>query len=50
MRLGQLVWNAVGAQTHDSLSNNVLWLGGYGLVFIVLAIRAYGREEKHSFG
>ena len=49
-RFGQLVWNAVGAQTHDSLGSNVLWLGGYGLVFVVIAVRAYGREEKKSFG
>lgn len=49
-RFGQVAWDAVGAQTHDALGSNILWLGGYGLVFVVLAVRAYQREEKHTFG
>ena len=49
-RFGQLVWDAVGARTHDSLLSNIVWLAGYGLVFVVVASRAYQREEKRSFG
>lgn len=49
-RLGQLAWDAVGAQTHNALGSNMVWLGGFGLVFAVLAVGAYRREEKHTFG
>jgi len=49
-RFGQLVWDAVGARTHDGLGSNVVWLVGYGVVFVVIASRAYQREEKRSFG
>jgi ABC-2 type transport system permease protein len=48
-RLGQLVWDAVGAQTPDPLGSSILWLVGYGLLFAVVAVRAYGREQARSF-
>lgn len=49
-RLGELVWSAVGARVHDTLASNVLWLVGYGLAFVLIAIWAYRREERKTFG
>ncbi len=49
-RFGQLVWDAVGARTDDPLGSNVLWLLGYGIVFAVIAVRAYQRDEQKTFG
>ncbi len=49
-RFGQLAWDAVGAHTDDPLRDNVLWLLGYGIVFVVIAIRAYRREDQKTFG
>jgi ABC-2 type transport system permease protein len=48
-RLGQLAWNAIGAWT-DPLSTSVAWLAGYGIVFAVIALRSYWREEQRAFG
>lgn len=45
---GQLVWQAVGAQT-DSMQTSIVWLAGYGLAFASIAIWAYQREEQASF-
>lgn len=48
-RLGELAWNAIGAQTGDTILSSVLWLVGYGVVFAALAIWGYGREEQRTF-
>lgn len=48
-RLGELAWNAVGAETHNSMISSVIILFMYTVVFGVIALRAYGREEKRTF-
>lgn len=48
-RLGELAWDAIGAQTSDTMLSNILWLAGYGVVFAALAIWGYGREEQRTF-
>lgn len=45
---GQLAWGAVGA-ANEPLAKAALWLLGYGIAFLFLAIRAYGREERKEF-
>lgn len=46
---GQLAWSAVGAQAKP-VGQAVLWLAGYGVVFAVIALRAYWREDNRLFG
>jgi ABC-2 type transport system permease protein len=46
---GQLAWNAMGAPT-EPLSTSVLWLTGYTVIFLAIALRAYYREETKTFG
>jgi ABC-2 type transport system permease protein len=48
-RLGQLAWGAIGATGTDPLGANLLWLGGYTLVFLLVAVRAYAAEESRRF-
>jgi ABC-2 type transport system permease protein len=48
-RLGQLAWSAVGVQT-GSIGGAVALLALYAVVFFVLAIIAYRKEERHTFG
>lgn len=48
-RLAELGWNAVGARTANSMSHTVLVLVFYTAVFMLLALRAYRREEKRTF-
>lgn len=48
-RFGELAWNAVGATTDNSVASCVLWLAGYTIVFVALALWAYGREEQRTF-
>jgi ABC-2 type transport system permease protein len=48
-RLGQLAWHAVGVQT-SSIGEAVWLLALYGVVFFTLALFAYRREERHTFG
>lgn len=45
----ELAWSAVGANT-EPLSEAVLWLTGYTIVFIVIAFWAYRREDIKRFG
>jgi ABC-2 type transport system permease protein len=45
----QLAWSAIGAVS-ESLSVAVLWLAAYTVVFTVLALRMYWREERLNFG
>lgn len=49
-RLAQVAWSSVGARTAVSLSSDLLWLLGYGVVFIAIALRAYRRDEQKTFG
>ena len=45
---GQLAWGAVGAAQESWLTAS-LWLAGYGALFLIVAIRAYRREERKEF-
>jgi len=45
----QLAWSALGAG-RESLGVSLLWLGGYTVVFLTLAVRSYRREERAKFG
>jgi len=47
-RYGQLAWGAVGAETDPALTN-LLWLAGYTVVFLAIALRAYNLEESRRF-
>jgi ABC-2 type transport system permease protein len=46
---GQLGWDAVGAPTDGSVTTDWLYLAGYGVLFFVLALWAYRREESRKF-
>jgi|SRR5579859_198610 len=48
-RLAQLGWNTVGIHT-DPVSEAVLWLLGYGLVFAIVAVLTYRLQEQRVFG
>jgi len=48
-RYAQLAWGAVGIKT-DSLVTILLWLFGYSVAFLALALVAYRREEVRRFG
>lgn len=48
-RLAELGRDAVGAETANGMLHTVLVLAVYTLVFSLLALRAYGREEKRTF-
>jgi ABC-2 type transport system permease protein len=48
-RLGQLAWNAVGVPT-DPPGAAVGLLALYAVLFFVLALLAYRREERRAFG
>ncbi len=45
---GQLAWGAVGAAQESALTAS-LWLLGYGAIFLFVAVRAYGRDERKEF-
>lgn len=47
--LGQLAWSAVGARAEPVLVS-LAWLAGYTAVFLVLAVRAYARDQHRKFG
>jgi ABC-2 type transport system permease protein len=49
-RYGQLAWHAAGARTDNSVASNLLWLLGYGVVFVAVALWAYWRDEEKTFG
>jgi ABC-2 type transport system permease protein len=46
---GQLGWGAVGAAS-EPLAVSVTWLAGYTGLFLLIAFRAYQREESRKFG
>lgn len=45
----QLAWSALGASS-ERLATSLLWLGGYAVLFLALAVHAYRREEQRKFG
>jgi ABC-2 type transport system permease protein len=45
---GQLVWGSLRAST-EPLAVSLAWLGGYGLFFFALALRAYRGDERRKF-
>jgi ABC-2 type transport system permease protein len=47
--LGQLGWSALGANT-EPLPVSLAWLAGYTALFLLIALRAYRREESRKFG
>ena len=46
---GQLGWDAIGAATDESVTTDWLYLAGYGVLFFVIALWAYRREENRKF-
>jgi ABC-2 type transport system permease protein len=44
----QLAWSALGAG-REPLGVSLLWLGGYTVLFLTLAVRSYRREERAKF-
>lgn len=46
---GQLAWATLGTPT-EPLAASTLWLGVFTAAFVVIAIRAYYREETKTFG
>jgi ABC-2 type transport system permease protein len=46
---GQLGWDAIGAPTDESVTTDWLYLIGYGVLFFVIAVWAYRREEGRKF-
>jgi ABC-2 type transport system permease protein len=45
----QLVWSAVGAG-REPVVVSLAWLGGYAVLFLWAAVRAYRREAERKFG
>lgn len=45
----QLAWSTLGTPT-ESIGISSLWLAGFTTVFVLVAIRAYYREETKTFG
>ena len=45
---GQLAWSAVGVPS-EPLAVSLAWLAGYTALFMVIALRAYRREESRKF-
>lgn len=46
--LAQLAWSAVGART-GSVGVSLVWLLAYSALFMGLALRAYGRDQRRKF-
>jgi ABC-2 type transport system permease protein len=45
---GQLAWNVIAAGSESTLTA-IVWLLGYSVAFLLLALRAYGREQSKEF-
>ena len=45
----QLAWSEMGAPT-EPIGTSVIWLAAFTAVFLVVAVRAYYREETKTFG
>lgn len=48
--VGQLGWTALGAENEHSLGYHLLWVAGYTVVFLVMAVIAYRRDEGKNYG
>jgi ABC-2 type transport system permease protein len=48
--VGQLAWSAIGAGDSTPIGVHVLWVTGYTVAFIILALMVYRREERRTFG
>lgn len=46
---GQLAWATLGTPT-EPLGTSTLWLAAFTAAFVVVAVRAYYREETRTFG
>ena len=47
---GQLGWTLLGAGDDKGMGVHALWVIGYTLVFLILALIAYRRDEGKNFG
>lgn len=48
-RGAQLVWSAIGASTSTNIAEDWLWMAGYTLVFFLVALYAYRRDQSRKF-
>lgn len=48
--VGQLGWTLLGAGDGKSLGVHLLWLAGYSVAFLILALIAYRRDEGKQYG
>ncbi|MGH7776874.1 MAG: ABC transporter permease [Candidatus Dormibacterales bacterium] len=48
-RYAQFAWSSVGVHT-DPVGTILAWLGGWTLVFFLIAMRGYRQEEQRRFG
>ena len=48
--VAQLGWQTLGSGDGKPMSIHLLWVAGYTLVFLVLAVVAYRRDEGKTFG
>ena len=46
---GQLAWGAIGASA-EPFGTGTLWLAGFTVLFLIVSVRAYYREETKTFG
>ncbi len=45
-----LGWNVLGVRDDKPMMVHVLWIAGYTLVFLIMAVVAYRRDEGKTFG
>jgi ABC-2 type transport system permease protein len=48
--VGQLAWTSLGAGDGASLGSHLLWLAGYTVIFLGMALVAYRRDEGKTYG
>ena len=48
--VAELAWGALGAGDGKGAGTHLIWLTGYTLVFLVLALFAYRRDEGKNYG
>ncbi len=47
---GQLAWHTLGAGDSSSLNSHLIWNFGFTVLFLVLAVWAYKRDEVKQYG
>jgi ABC-2 type transport system permease protein len=47
---GQLAWHTLGAGDGSSLATHLVWILGFTILFLLLAIWAYKRDEAKQYG